>query len=299
MAELKLGETRVVDTFSEAFAMWGARVIITADSAKWARAAANSMTGFATSVISCKCEAAVEREMAETETPDHRPGISVLLFTMKESDMSARLVDRVGQCVMTCPTTACYNGLESQNTMPVGGRLRYFGDGYQSSKYLAGRRLWRIPVMAGEFLVEDIFGIQPAIGGGNLLLLGSSKDSLRAATAAVKAMRAINGVFLPFPNGVVRSGSKIGSVKYKNMIASTNDAYCPTLRGVVPDSRVPEDIESIYEIVVNGLTRELVADAMSCGIAAAAVNGAQYITAANYGGNLGKYKFHLRELING
>ena len=294
---MKLGKAQIVDTFSEAFGMWGARVIITADSRAWARAAADSMTGFATSVIRCKCEAAIECEIPEASTPDRRPGINVLLFTMKGEDMSARLIERVGQCVMTCPTTACYNGLEAERTVPVGNRLRYFGDGYQSSKRLGQHRLWRIPVMSGEFLVEDSFGMQPTVGGGNLLLLGSSKSALSAATAAVEAMREVAGVFLPFPQGVVRSGSKIGSAKYKSMIASTNDAYCPTLRGIAPETHVPEGIESVYEIVVNGLDEAAITDAMRRGMKAAGDNGAQIISAANYGGNLGKYKFHLHKII--
>ena len=296
---MKVGEAQLVDTFSEAFGMWGSRVIITAETIDWARAAADSMTGFATSVIRCKCEAAIECEIPENDTPDHRPGVSVLLFAMKDADISPRLVERVGQCVMTCPTTACYNGLETERTAPVGNRLRYFGDGYQSSKRLGKRRLWRVPVMEGEFLVEDSFGMQQTVGGGNLLLLGTSEGALRAAQAAVEAMREVAGVFLPFPHGVVRSGSKIGSVKYKGMIASTNDAYCPTLRGVVPETQVPEDIESVYEIVVNGLDEKAVKDAMRRGIEAAGRNGARIISAANYGGNLGKYQLHLYEIMKG
>ena len=299
MAMMKFDGAQVVDTFSEAFEMWGARVIITADSAEWARAAADSMTGFATSVIRCKCEAAIECEIPPSDTLDHRPGISVLLFAMKGTDIGPRLVERVGQCVMTCPTTACYNGLEARHTAPVGNRLRYFGDGYQSSKRFGGRRLWRIPVMEGEFLVEDSFGMQPTVGGGNLLLFGGvSGETLGAATAAVKAMREVAGVFLPFPQGVVRSGSKVGSARYKGMIASTNDAYCPTLRGVVPETQVPEGVESVYELVVNGLDQKAVSDAIYRGMKAAAANGVQVISAANYGGSLGKYKFHLHEIIN-
>ena len=296
---MKLDTLHIDDTFAEAFEMWGTRVVITADSLYWARGAAESMTGFATSVISCKCEAAIEREIPESETPDNRPGVSVLLFTMKEKDISSRLIERVGQCVMTCPTTACYNGLEGESRVLVGGSLRYFGDGYQSSKLLGDQRLWRIPTMEGEFLVEDSFAIQPTVGGGNLLLFGASKEgALSAAAAAANAMRQLVGVFLPFPLGVVRSGSKIGAKKYKKMIASTNDAYCPTLRGVVEDTKIPEGIESVYEIVVNGLDETAVANAMRCGIKAAIEDkGVQIISAANYGGNLGKYKFHLHKIM--
>ena len=296
---MKIGKTDIVDTFAEAFEMWGSRVIITADTLGWARAAAQSMTGFATSVIRCKCEAAIECEIARDHTPDGRPGISVLLFTMAKNNMSARLVDRIGQCVMTCPTTACYNGLPSDDVVPVGGRLRYFGDGYQIAKKVGDRKFWRIPVMEGEFVVEDSFGVQPAVGGGNLLIFGNNRSTtLRASLAAAEAMKEIAGVFLPFPQGVVRSGSKVGS-KYKGLIASTNDEYCPTLRSFAPKTQVPDDIEAVYEIVVDGLDEDSVAEAMRRGMHTAAEKGAKIISAGNYGGDLGKYHFHLNKILQG
>ena len=297
---MKLGRTEVVDTFAEAFGMWGARVIITADTKNWARAAAQSMTGFATSVIRCKCEAAVECELPDTDTPDRRPGVSVLLFAMSEKDMSARLVERVGQSVMTCPTTACYDGLEgASQRVPVGQRLRFFGDGHQIAKMIGERRLWRIPVLEGEFVVDDAFGVQPTVGGGNLLMLGGTqRTALRAAVAAAEAMREVAGVFLPFPQGVVGAGSKVGS-RYKGLIASTNEAYCPTLRGRVEHSQLPEGITSVYEVVANGLDEAALADAMRRGIRAAAERGVEQISAGNYGGTLGQYKFGLHALLNG
>ena len=297
---MRLGRTEVVDTFAEAFGMWGARVLITADTKNWARAAAQSMTGFATSVIRCKCEAAVECELPETDTPDRRPGISVLLFAMSEKDMSARLVERVGQSVMTCPTTACYDGLEgAPQRVPVGQRLRFFGDGHQIAKMIGERRLWRIPVLEGEFVVDDAFGVQPTVGGGNLLMLGGTqRTALRAAVAAAEAMREVAGVFLPFPQGVVGAGSKVGS-RYKGLIASTNEAYCPTLRGRVDNSQLPEGITSVYEVVANGLDEAALADAMRRGIRAAAERGVEQISAGNYGGTLGQYKFGLHALLNG
>ncbi len=294
---MRIGKTEVVDTFAEAFGMWGARVIITAATKSWARAAAQSITGFATSVIRCKCEAAVECEIPDTDTPDLRPGISVLLFAMSEKDMSARLVERIGQCVMTCPTTACYNGLAGETVVPVGQRLRFFGDGHQIAKVVGDRRFWRIPIMGGEFLVDDVFGVQPAIGGGNLLMLGKSGQvALRAASDAAEAMRHVAGVFLPFPQGVVGSGSKVGS-RYKSLIASTNEAYCPTLRGRVKHTMLPEGIAAVYEVVVNGLTEDALREAMRRGIRAAAARGVDYVSAGNYGGTLGQHKFGLYELL--
>ena len=296
---MKIKKTEIQDTFAEAFEMCGARVIITADTKQWARAAAASMTGFATSVIRCKLEAAVECEIPEEDTPDGRHGISVLLFTMSSKTIAGQLIDRIGQCVMTCPTTACFNGLDSDKTVSVGGKLRYFGDSYQISKVIDGRRLWRIPVMEGEFLIDDRFGIQPAVGGGNLIIFGSNKNvALRASMAAAQAMREVAGVFLPFPQGLVRSGSKIGA-SYKNLIASTNDAYCPTLRSLSKETAVPDNVEAIYEIVADGLDADSIKEAMRRGIHAAAEKGAMLITAGNYGGKLGKYHFHLHEIANG
>ncbi|MBA2490316.1 MAG: formylmethanofuran--tetrahydromethanopterin N-formyltransferase [Gammaproteobacteria bacterium] len=296
---MRLQSAEIVDTFAEAFEMWVSRVIVTAATIEWARAAAQSMTGFATSVIRCKCEAAVERELEPDETPDRRPGVSVLLFTITEDGMAARLIERVGQCVMTCPTTACYNGLKTQRSVIVGGRLRYFGDGWQISKVLGGRRLWRVPVMEGEFLVDDRFGVQPAVGGGNLLILGAySETALDAAAAAATVMRQVRGVILPFPQGVVRCGSKIGS-QYKGLIASTSHTYCPTLRAVASDTQLGDQINSVFEIVVDGVDLHAVEEAMRRGIHVAAEHGALQISAGNYGGSLGKYHVHLHGLLNG
>ena len=296
---MKIGRTEIVDTFAEAFGMSAARVIITADTPKWAMAAARSMTGFATSVIGCKCEAGIESQIAAEETPDLRPGVGVLLFAFDRKGVGERLLDRIGQCVMTCPTTACFNGLESEKTVTVGGKLRFFGDGYQISKRLNGRRLWRVPVMDGEFLVDDRFGVQDAVGGGNILILGKDRPTtLAAAEAAAEAMRAVSGVILPFPDGVVRSGSKVGP-RYKALIASTNDAYCPSLRGFAPETQVPEGVDCVMEIVIDGLNAAAVEEAMRRGTKAAAEAGAAQISAGNYGGKLGQFHFGLHSLLNG
>lgn len=297
--ELQRQGVRIVDTFAEAFGMRGARVVITAQSAEWARTAARSMTGFATSVIGCKVEAGIEAEIAPDDTPDGRPGISVLLFAFDAEGLGRQLIDRVGQTILTCPTTACFDGLpQSTDRVTVGGALRHFGDKFQSSKVLDGQRYWRIPVMEGEFLVQETFGIQKAIGGGNFLILAKDQMSaLEAAEAAVAAMRAVRGVIFPFPGGIVRAGSKVGAKKYKNMIASTNDAYCPTLRGRSGvDSQIPPDANSVLEIVIDGLDRASIEEAMRVGLAAACRPGVVEITAGNYGGKLGKHHFHLHQL---
>jgi len=294
---MKIKSTTIVDTFAEAFKMYGSRVIITAETKEWAMAAAQSITGFATSVIGCKCEAGIEAIIDANDSPDLRPGVSVLIFAMDAESLGKRLMERIGQCVMTCPTTAPYNGLAEGLPVIVGGQLRYFGDGHQISKVLGDSKLWRIPVMDGEFLVDDQFNVQESVGGGNLLILGKDqKATLKAASAATKAMRELTDIILPFPNGVVRSGSKVGS-KYKKLIASTNDAYCPTLRGVVDNSELDEGINSVLEIVIDGLTLEAVEQAMRIGVTAAAKPGIKKISAGNYGGGLGQYHIHLHQLL--
>ncbi len=286
------------DTFAEAFGMKATRIIVTAMDAQWARRAGDTMTGFATSVIGCGVEAGVERDMAADETPDGRPGVAILLFSVSGTELAKQLERRVGQCILTCPTTAVFAGMEGGEPLPLGKNLRFFGDGWQISKVVADKRYWRIPVMDGEFLAEETTGRCKAVGGGNFLVLARSQEAaLRACEAAVAAMRRLPNVIMPFPGGIVRSGSKVGS-KYKALMASTNDAYCPSLRGLV-DSRLNPEVRAVMEIVVNGLTPEDVSGAMRAGMEAVMDYGEDIlrISAGNYGGNLGEFHFHLHEIM--
>jgi formylmethanofuran--tetrahydromethanopterin N-formyltransferase len=295
---VKINGVAIDDTFAEAFTMRVARIVITGRNPKWAREAAVKMTGFATSVIGCKCEAGIERELPAAETPDGRPGVSVLFLTMDKESLPQQLVVRLGQTVLTCPTTACFDGLPSvPDRLAVGKALRVFGDGFQASKVIGGKRYWRIPVMEGEFLIEETFGMQKGVGGGNFLILAEDADhGLEAAEAAVDAMTNQAGVILPFPGGVVRSGSKVGSKRYKSMIATTNDAFSPTLRAVTA-SQVPEGVNSVLEIVLDGTDGPSIEAAMRVGIRAACRRGVRAISAGNYGGKLGPHHFHLRKIL--
>ncbi len=295
---MKINGVLIADTFAEAFTMRVARIVITAQSPRWAREAATKLTGFATSVIGCKCEAGIERELAPADTPDGRPGISVLFLTADKESLPQQLMVRLGQTVLTCPTTACFDGLpEVPDRLPVGRALRVFGDGFQASKVIGGRRYWRVPVMEGEFLVEETFGMQKGVGGGNFLILAEDADAaLAAAEAAVAAMTDHPGVILPFPGGVVRSGSKVGGRRYKSMIATTNDAFAPTLRALTP-SQLPEGVSGVLEIVLDGTDGPSIEGAMRAGIRAACRSGVREITAGNYGGKLGPHHFHLRRIM--
>jgi len=293
---MQINDVEIQDTFAEAFKMWGSRFIITAVNERWAMTAAQVVTGFATSIIGCGCEAGIGAVLKKDETPDGRPGVRVLLFTMSSKDMDKSLLLRLGQCVMTSPTSACYNDLHTDNKVKIGGKLRYFGDGFQCSKFLEGRRLWRIPVMDGEFVIEESFGVKEAVGGGNFLILGESQQAtLTAAETAVEAMRVVPGVIMPFPGGVVRSGSKVGS-RYKGQGVSTNTAYCPTIRRQV-DSDLPQGVNSVMEIVIDGLDEASVREATRLGVRAACLPGVLAISAGNYGGKLGQFQFHLREIL--
>ena len=293
---MQINQTRIVDTYAEAFSMRFTRLVITAADDFWLDAAMNAFTGYAASVIGCDAEVGVESRMEPDATPDGRPGRSVLAFGFDSKSLAKAIVNRSGQCLMTCPTTAVYNGLPSDAPFDLGNKLRFFGDGFQKSKLIGNRRFWRVPVMDGEFVIEDVAGLSKGVAGGNFLILARDQESgLQAARKAVESISSLSGVILPFPGGVVRSGSKVGS-KYKGMVASTSHTYCPTLRGRV-ESALEESTNCVYEIVIDGTDFDSVAEAIRTGVTAAAIEGIVSISAGNYGGNLGKHKFYLHELM--
>lgn len=289
------------ETFAEAFPMKATRLVITAHNLEWARHAAVAATGFATSVIACGCEAGIERELPPGDTPDGRPGVAVLIFAMSGKELAKQIERRVGQCVLTCPTTAVYAGIDEGEAVALGKNLRFFGDGWQTSKMIGGKRYWRVPVMDGEFVAQETTAVVKGVGGGNLLLLARDTDAaLAAAEAAVAAMKKLPNVIMPFPGGVVRSGSKVGS-KYPALGASTNDAFCPSLVGLVKKTELTAETRCVMEVVIDGLTDTDVAAAMrvgmEAGIAIGAAGGLLRISAGNYGGKLGPFHFHLHKLL--
>ncbi len=295
---LTIHSTQIEDTFAEAFPMTAARLIVTAQTPQWALTAGREATGYAASVIGCDAEAGIERELSPEETPDGRPGVSLLMFAFSREALQKAVVGRVGQCILTCATTACYNGLllVKDKNIRIGGNLRFFGDTFQFSKKLDNRRFWRVPVMDGEFVCEDLFGTIKGVAGGNFLILGESQaTALAAAESAIAAIGKVPGVICPFPGGIVRSGSKVGS-RYKKLKASTNDVYCPTLRGLV-ESALPDGVNAVYEIVIDGLDLAAVEQATRAGVEAACRPGIVRISAGNYGGNLGPFHIHLHKLF--
>uniref|UniRef100_UPI0035694A21 formylmethanofuran--tetrahydromethanopterin N-formyltransferase n=1 Tax=Novipirellula sp. TaxID=2795430 RepID=UPI0035694A21 len=303
---IQINGIRIDATFAEAFDMKATRLIVTADDRQWATDAAAALTGFGTSVIACGIEIAVERELVADETPDGRPGVAILAFTVSGKEMEKQIPRRAGQCILTCPTTALFAGIEettpkSDKRIPIGKSLRYFGDGNQISKMIGSRRYWRIPVMDGEFVCDHDVSRIDGIGGGNFILIGNNVKAVSTACrAAVQAIRTVDGVITPFPGGVTRSGSKVGS-KYAALFASTNNAFCPTLRTMDPSSELTRDESVAMEIVIDGLSTAAIAHAMRVGIQAACDSqtdgGLLRITAGNYGGKLGRHHFHLAEIL--
>jgi formylmethanofuran--tetrahydromethanopterin N-formyltransferase len=296
---MHLGSTLIIDTFAEAFRMRYARLIVTAADDYWLDAALREFCGYAASVIGCDAEVGVEQYLSAEQTPDGRPGAAVLAFGFSVDALAKALPNRTGQCLMTCATTAAYNGLDASQAeefIPLGKHLRFFGDGFQKSKLLGDRRYWRVPVMDGEFIVEERLGVAKGVAGGNIILQGTSQEAaLAAARRGSEAVAPLAGVITPFPGGVVRSGSKVGS-RYKALRASTNEAYCPTLRGRTPTELV-EGANAAYEIVINGVDEASIARAMRACIEAVADNEILAIGAGNYGGKLGKFHFRLREVL--
>lgn len=291
---------QISDTFAEMFPLWAGRVLITAENEKWAVTAATVATGFATSVIMSPAEAGIEDMVGNDKTPDGRPGVLIQIYNRSRFELKNQMILRIGQCVMTCPTTSAFDAMpNAKRKLKVGRSIRLFGDGFQVKCLVGNRKAWRIPVMEGDFIVEDSFGVAEAVAGGNFLILAENKFSgLKAAEEAVKAIKTkASEVILPFPGGICRSGSKAGSLKYK-LKASTNHPFCPRLKKLVQDSQLPENVNCVYEIVINGLTVGAVSRAMAEGIRAAAdVPGVIRISAGNYGGKLGPYKAFLKEVL--
>jgi len=294
---MEINGVTIDDTYAEAFPTWVCRIIITAINKEWAKKAATEATGFATSAIGCPCEAGIEREIPASETPDGRPGISILICASKKK-LKEQVVERLAECGLTAPTTAVFNGItDAEEKIPV--KLHFFGDGYEYQKEVGGRKCWVIPIMNGEYVGEEEFGIVKGVAGGNFFIMGENQiAALTGAEKAVQAIDAVPGVITSFPGGVVASGSKVGSLKYKFMPASTNEKYCPTLREKVPDTKIPAGITTVYEIVIDGVDEKSVAAAMAAGIrAAVTVPGVKFISAGNFGGTLGPYKIELHKIL--
>lgn len=301
---MKINNVEIEDTYAEAFPITVSRVLITAATEYYAKVAATEATGFATSVIGCPAEAGIDCFVPGDKTPDGRPGYVIMICHPKKENLKEQLIERIGECVLTAPTTAVFNWLpferleDKTQEKRLDVKLHFFGDGYEYKTTVGGRNVWAIPIMEGDFICEEEYGYKKGVAGGNFFIMGESQGSaLIAAQAAVDAISRVEGCITPFPGGIVASGSKVGS-KYKFMKASTNQKMCPSLKGKVPDTQLPANVNAAYEIVIDGIDEATVARAMTAGIkAACAIPGVVKISAGNYGGKLGPFKFELQKLL--
>ncbi len=285
-----------VDTIPEGFGRVMARVLVTAKDAAWAHRAAEAACGFATSLTMCPAECGIDVEVKGQDTPDGRPGVVFMVVQRTLPLLEEQLVARISQCVLTTPTAACFNALESDEVLPIGSEVQHFGDKLSTKEELTGRTLWHIPLMGGDFIIEDTFGV--ARGESyKLWIMGSEMGALTAATAAAGTASNVEGVFLPFPGGICAAGSKVGSVHYPSLKASTNHPYCPTVRDKV-ESRLPDGVEAVYELVITGLDRRRVEEAMSGAVEAAAANGAARISAGTFAKKMVARRPDLSDLLD-
>jgi len=297
---MEINGVDIKDTFAEAFGIQVSRILVTAATEKLAMAAAIEATGYGTSVIGCPAEAGIDCYVPPQETPDGRPGYVIMICNMDKKKLDHEVLERVGMCILTAATTAVFDWMEdADEKLTTGKKLKFYGDGFEKMEDIDGRTIHSIPLMSGDFLVEEELGIKSGVAGGNFFILAENQPSgLLAADAAVDAIAAVPGVITPFPGGIVASGSKVGSHKYKFLDASTNEKMCVTLKEDVEGCEIPKDVDGVYEIVIDGVDEASVKEAMKAGIEAAVkVNGVIQISAGNFGGNLGAYKLNLQDLF--
>ena len=297
---MEINGVEIKDNYAEAFGIKVTRILITAATKNLAKVAATEATGYGTSVIGCPAEAGIDCYMPPTETPDGRPGYVIMICNGSKKKLDHELLERIGMCVLTAPTTAAFNLLDDEDDiLKTGFKLKFFGDGYEETLEIDGRKMHAIPIMSGDFLVEDKFGYKDGVAGGNFFIIANSKMSgLVAAEVAVDAISAVPNVITPFPGGMVASGSKVGCNSYDFLDASTNEKMCISLKEKGLESNIREDAHGVFEIVIDGADEESVRAAMKAGIeAACTVDGVLEIDAGNFGGNLGAYKINLQDLF--
>jgi formylmethanofuran--tetrahydromethanopterin N-formyltransferase len=297
---MEINGVEIEDNFAEAFGIKVSRILITAATKKLALIAATEATGYGTSVIGCPAEAGIDGYVPPQKTPDGRPGYVIMICNMNKDKLDHELLERVGMCILTAATTAVFDWMdEPDEKLKTGQKLKFFGDGYEQTLDIEGRKIHSIPLMSGDFLVEAELGIRAGVAGGNFFILAENQPAgLLAADAAVDAIGAVPGAITPFPGGIVASGSKVGSTKYKFLGASTNEKMCVSLKDEVEGCQIPENVNGVYEIVIDGVDEDAVKAAMKAGIEAAVkIAGVIQISAGNFGGNLGKYQIKLLELF--
>ena len=306
MSDMLLSEL-VDDTYAEGFRSIYGEVLITAANQRWLRHCVNAVTGHSSSTILCDCEAGVAEWILDpdsSKTPDGRIGAVVQFHVPRfrkdrREHLEKVMLARISQNVLTCPTARCFNRLDTDDYFKLGRKVALFGDRHQFRDQRYGQKGWVIPILAGEFFLSRRFGYRDGVMGGNLWFFGADEETaLTAAERASDAVEETSDVITTFPGGVASSGSKAGS-SYDFLIAATYAEFCPTLREKLGDkSKLPEGVNCVMEIIVNGKDLDALKTATKNAILASAkTDGLTKISAGNYGGRLGKSLIHLHELI--
>ncbi|GMT42728.1 MAG: formylmethanofuran--tetrahydromethanopterin formyltransferase [bacterium] len=295
---MKINSVIIDDVHAEAFESAFARLVVTARSGGWVGAASQAAVGCATSVIGCGCEAGIEALRGDFKTPDGRPGHELLFFAKTKEKLQRELIKRVGQTLLPAPTVMVFNGLENGDDFPLGTKVGYFGNGFEKVENRHGRECVVVPITSGEFVVEKTVRIAKGVAGANFWVFASSyKAGLKAAEKAVLAISPLPGVILPFAGGVTASASRMGS-RYPFLNASTQEDFCSAINAQKnPNTRLPDGVEAVFEIIIDAVSLKAAKEAMAKGIRAACVGGVVKIGAASFGGNLGGLNIRLRELF--
>ena len=299
MPELKINGVSIQDDYSETFSAQCCRVLITGVNRKWALEAALETKGIGRSATAPPCEATLEREVAPAGSPDGRPGFLIQLMDRKLEHLKQCLALRLRKGCVPIPTSAAFDGLPAdlvEDYIDLEGTvIQRFGDGFEQEANVFDRTVFQIPRMDGWLNIQRKFGVVKAVTGGMFLILATSNET--ALAAAEKTLEQVAQV----PLVVVKcaaSGSKVGAKNYSDMVATTNDAYCPTL-AALPASSLWGDVRCVYEIIVSGPREGDVRQGMKVGIeAATACSGVLAIHTANYGGKLGSGKIALHSLFS-
>ena len=303
--------TEVEDTFCEAFEGLFVRLCVTANDEKWLTYAVRGATALPCTVFG-ESEAGIEKFLGEEETPDGRKGAIIQIWVGTEGGeakaiqkLEHEVAKRVRQGILVVPTTAVFDAfslrcegceIKEEGSIDTLRKIGHCGDGYEEICEKFGREIIKIPIMMGEFIVERFFKYGKGVMGGNIWLFCERiKDALAAGERAVEAVNTVDGAIAPF--GVCAAGSK-PETKFPEIGPTTNHPFCPTLRGKLAETKVPEGVSAIPEIVIDGVSESVVKKALRSVIESVRnEKGVVKISAGNYGGRLGKFKFYLRTLI--
>lgn len=292
-------DERIENTFAEAFTGKCVRAIITAEDEEIVKKAAFDATSTPGAVIG-RVEGGVERFLDASQTPDNRPGAMVqFYFGLDDLEkFEVELSYRIRQDILVKPFTSLYNATpQPEGYLGMMKQVGHCGDGYEWEENIYGREMIVVPIALPDFKIEKQLGYQSAVMGANFwYMCRTKKGVMEAGNKALEAIREIEGVITPFD--ICSAASKV-ETNYPWIGPTTNHPYCPSLKPRLKvESLVPDDVNYVPEIVINGLDMDKVEMAMKAGLKAVLeVDDVLRVSAGNYQGKLGDYQINLRDLF--